>query len=214
LFAAALLALAAPAADAQSNLIVNPGFSSGSTGWSTNCTIEIYAETVYGGTNASNNVTEIDKERCLHQDVAVVPGKFYTFSFRAARRTSGAPATVGVHVRVIGRQSGTQYINVYRTYTQSTWSYVTEDFLVHIPAAATDSEVRIRFNNYLTGGTYGTLLDDIVFQEDADAVMLPLQIGSFTAAAAEQGVRLDWTASNADQDGKHFEIERMVAGGA
>src|SRR5687767_4468099 len=99
LVASALLAVSSGKALGQTNLITNPDFSGGSTGWSTNCTIEINPETVYGGSVSSNRVTEIDTERCLYQDVTITPGTIYTLSYRAARRIGGpTPATVGVNV--------------------------------------------------------------------------------------------------------------------
>ena len=89
------------------NLIVNPGFQDGTSGWGTDCSIEINPETVYGGTNAANKVTEIDIERCFKQQVAVSAGATYDFSFKASRRQGGTPATVGVTVTITGAESGT-----------------------------------------------------------------------------------------------------------
>lgn len=215
LVTSAILAFNGSQAISQTNLISNPDFSNGSTGWSTNCTIEINPENVYGGSVSSNRVTEIDTERCLYQDVTVTPGAIYALSYRAARRIGGpTPATVGVNVRVIGRQSGTLYLDLNRTYSQSVWSYTAEHFTVYIPAGVTDSQVRIRFNNYLTTGTYGTLIDDIFFAADISAAVMPLNIISFAGSLNSNGVQLNWTAENNEQDGKNFVIERMSAGGS
>jgi hypothetical protein len=66
--------LFAPLATVGQNLVSNSGFSSGSTGWATNCSIEVNPETAYGGTNGSNYTTGMDAERCLNQDTILSPG--------------------------------------------------------------------------------------------------------------------------------------------
>jgi len=68
------------------NLTTNSSFSNGSTGWTGSCSVEVNPETVYGGLNASNNVTEIDEERCLDQNVCIMAGVTYklTFIWRSA----------------------------------------------------------------------------------------------------------------------------------
>lgn len=197
---------------AQTNLVQNPGFTNGAQSWSTNCSIEINPETVYGGSNASNKVSEIDKERCLHQDIIVMPGTQYIFSFKAVRRQSGTPATVGITVRITGRQSGTHYISEHKTYTQTSWNYTTETFSITIPANATDNRVRISFSNYVTSGTYGTLIDDIFFAVDPQAAALPIKLVGFKGTLQNGYAQLSWIASNRDNDGDHFVIERSAAG--
>src|SRR5690349_5541906 len=56
------------------NLTTNSSFNNGSTGWTSSCSVEVNPETTYGGTNASNYVTEIDMERCLDQNICILPG--------------------------------------------------------------------------------------------------------------------------------------------
>jgi hypothetical protein len=170
----ALLLVTSMVVSAQSNLVTNPGFSNGTQGWSTNCTIEINPESVYGGTN-SNPVTEIDIERCLHQEIATSAGAIYDFSFKAGRRQGSTPATVGITVKVIGVPSGVEYINQNRTYTNTSWSLTTESFSFTVPANTTDTRVRIEFTNYVTPGTYGTLVDDISLSVNAQSAVLALK---------------------------------------
>lgn len=212
IIALALLVFNAGLLQAQTNLVQNPGFTNGTQSWSTSCSIEINPETVYGGSDATNKVTEIDKERCLYQDIIITPGTQYNFSFKAARRQSGAPATVGLTVKITGRQSGTQYINANKTYTQTSWYYITENFSFTIPSNATDTRIRISFTNYLTGGTYGTLIDDIFFAVDPQSAALPIKLTSFRGTVQNGYAQLSWIANNRDNDGDHFVIERSVAG--
>lgn len=195
------------------NEIINPGFQNGTTGWSTGCSIEINPENVYGGTSTSNMVTEIDIERCFNQQVAVVAGNKYDFSFKASRRTGGGtPAAVGVNVTITGVQSGIQYLNVNRTYANTVWNYTTESFSFTLPLTAVDTKVNISFSNYQTTGTYGTLVDDVDFH--TDAIILPIRLMSFTGQLVKNAATLSWTASNDDNDGRYFIVERASNGGS
>ncbi len=122
-----VMLLASLTLSAQSNLVVNPGFYKRYPGWSTDCTIEINPESVYGGAN-SNPVSEIDIERCLHHEIATSAGAMYDFSFKAGRRQGGTPATVGITVKVTGIPSGTVYINQNLTYTNTSWGLTASSF--------------------------------------------------------------------------------------
>ena len=93
--------------------VINGDFESGTAGWvghcpcsSGNC-LEINPETVYGGSNSSNRVAEIDghnnssstsDDRVLCQAIdCFVIGHDYTLNFRAARRSSSnAPNPVEI----------------------------------------------------------------------------------------------------------------------
>ncbi|MBL7700371.1 MAG: T9SS type A sorting domain-containing protein [Chitinophagaceae bacterium] len=190
------------------NLITNPGFENGTTGWITDCTIEINPENVYGGTSTTNRVTEIDVERCFNQQVNVTAGSTYYITYKASRRQGGStPATVGVNVRITGVQSGTQYINVNRTYTNTSWSYTIEVFSFTLPLNTTDTKVNVKFSNYVTVGTYGTLIDDVSVTTGS-AGILPLKFISFNGKIKNASAVLNWTASNDDQSGRYFVIER------
>lgn len=194
------------------NLIANPGFDNGTTGWSTDCSMEIYLENVYGGVSSTNNVTEIDEERCFNQQVTVTAGATYYVSYKASRRQGGTtPATTGVNVTVTGVESGTQYINVNRTYTNASWGYTNEVFSFTLALNSIDTKVKVNFANYLTVGTYGTIVDDISVTGGSSG-MLPLKFISFTGKIKNNAAVLNWTASNDDHSGKYFVIESAGAG--
>lgn len=192
------------------NLIVNPGFENGTTSWSTDCTMEIYAENVYGGVSSTNQVTEIDAERCFNQEVNVTAGSTYYVSYKASRRQGGTPATVGVNVTVTGVQSATQFINVNRTYTNTSWSYTNEVFSFTLPLNSIDTRVNVRFGNYVTVGTFGTIVDDISVSTGS-AGILPLKFLAFSGKMKNNAAVLNWTASNDDQTGRYFIIEKSVS---
>ena len=195
------------------NLIVNGGFD-GSNGWSSDCSMEIYTETVYGGTSSSNNVTEIDAERCFNQQVPVYAGAIYDLSYKASRRTGGGtPTTVGVTITITGLQTGTVYLNENKTYSNTVWGWVNESFSFTLPATATDTKVNIKFSNYVTTGTYGTILDDVNFYMDAQSSVLPLKVMSFSGEVRNNKAILTWTASNDDKDGRFFVVDRLSATG-
>lgn len=196
------------AVSAQTNLVVNPGFTNGTQGWSTNCSIEINPEHVYGGVS-SNPVSEIDIERCLHQEVATSAGAIYDFSFKAGRRQGSTPATVGITVIVTGVPSGTVYINQNRTYTNTSWALTTENFSFTVPANTTDTRVRIEFSNYLTTGTYGTLIDDISLSINAQSAVLPIRLTNFYANLKNNSALLSWMAQNENNEGSHFIVEKL-----
>lgn len=191
------------------NLIVNPGFENGTTGWSTDCTMEIYAENVYGGVSTTNQVTEIDAERCFFQEVSVTAGSTYYVAYRASRRQGGTPATVGVNVTVTGVESATQFINVNRTYTNTTWAYTNEVFSFTLPLNSIDTRVNVRFANYITVGTYGTIIDDVTVSTGS-AGILPLKFLAFSGKVKNNAAVLNWSASNDDQTGRYFIIEKSV----
>jgi hypothetical protein len=158
-----LLILTTHQAKAQ-NLVTNGTFTNGSTAWNTSCTIEINPENVYGG-SSTNMVTEIDVERCINQQVCVLAGTTYTFSFKGTRRIAGAtPASVSISVKVTGDNSGTSYVNVNRTYTNTTYVYTTHTYSFTIPSNSIDRKVNVSFQNYNNTNTYGVLVDDIDLQ--------------------------------------------------
>lgn len=144
------------------NLVTNSGFSSGFTGWSTNCTYELNSEAVYGGSSSTNMTTEIDVERCINQQICILSGTTYTVSFKGSRRTSGTvPASPGITIKVTGVSSGTQYINVNKTYSNTTFAFTTQTYSFTVPANSTDKKVNIEFLHYNNTTTFGVILDDI-----------------------------------------------------
>ncbi|MEP7259351.1 MAG: T9SS type A sorting domain-containing protein [Flavitalea sp.] len=184
-------------------LILNSGFSANTANWNTSCSIEIYPETVYGGSVSGNNITEIDVERCLNQQVCIFPGSSYHFGFKATRRIDNAtPASVGITVKVTGVQTGTDYVNTNIVYTNTTWNLAAQGFSFSLPDNSADKKVNIQFSNYNNTGTYGVLVDDIsLAPTDSLKLMGPdaatVNIGANFSVAniPASGVNYNWTFS-------------------
>ncbi|MBL7737262.1 MAG: T9SS type A sorting domain-containing protein [Chitinophagaceae bacterium] len=183
------------------NLIVNPGFNSNASGWSTNCTIEINPETVYGGSVASNYVTEIDVERCINQQVCIFPGQSYNFSFKGSRRKdNNTPKTVSIIARVTGVQSGVEYINSIFSYSNTSFNLQTTSLSFSIPASSTDRKVKVEFLNSNNTKTYGVLIDDINLSpatsfaiQGPESTTLNMGTDFSIAHAPDAGVNYNWT---------------------
>ncbi len=144
------------------NLAVNGGFTNGTTGWTTLCTTELNPETTYGGSSSTNYVTEIDVERCINQQVCILPAATYRFSYKGSRRTqSSTAATVGITVKITGTQTGIEYLNVNHFYSNTVYAYTTYTYDVTVPAGSADKRLDISFVSYNNTGTYGVLIDDI-----------------------------------------------------
>ncbi len=97
--------IAFPISGLGQNLFVNGDLQNGRLGWvgcPSGVTVEINAETSYGGTVGTNRVLEIDDESCAFQKICVLPERNYDLSFLASRRTANgaAPATVSVEVKL------------------------------------------------------------------------------------------------------------------
>lgn len=196
----------APAFVSAQNLITNSDFSNGTTGWSSSCSMEVYAETVYGGSNSSNYVTEIDEERCLDQTICVFPGVTYNLSFRATRRIdSQTPNTVGITVTVTGATSGTSYVSQNKTYNNTTFNFTTTTYSFTVPGNSTDRKVTLHIRDYNSHSTYGVILDNIELHPATDmtlsgsisaAISLPYAYSVSNAPAS--GVSYNWSfGSNA-----------------
>ncbi len=147
------------------NLVTNSSFSNGNTGWTTSCSVEVNPETTYGGTNSANSVTEIDMERCLDQNICIMPGVTYVLSFKATRRADvNTPNNPGVAVKVRGVTTNTNYVNTTKSYNNTTWSLTTETFTFTVPANSTDKQVNPHIMDNNGHSTYGVIMDDITMQ--------------------------------------------------
>ena len=118
-------------------LVTNGGFNSGSANWN-NCgnIVETGPETNYGGSNPSNIIAEVDPDattsttddRTLCQTISgFVPGRSYTLTFKASRRsTYGTPPTVGADIMIDGGALNTtvQRSNISFALTTSTYTFV------------------------------------------------------------------------------------------
>src|SRR5882724_932679 len=145
------------------NLVANSNFAGGSfTGWNTNCTYEINPETTYGGPSNSTYVTEIDVERCVNQEVCIIPGLTYILTYSAGRRISAStPANPGLQMRVTGMTTGNNYVNWTQAFNNTTWNLTPYSVSITIPAGSADRKVNIQFTDYNNPSTYGVLISDI-----------------------------------------------------
>lgn len=177
------------------NLVTNSSFTNGTTGWSSSCSMEVNGETVYGGSNASNNVTEIDRERCLDQNICIMPGITYTLSFKGTRRIDGStPSTVGITLQVKGVNSTTVYVNQNKSYSNTSWSLTTQTYTFSIPANSTDKSVNIHIQDNNNHSTYGVILDDIELHPQTD-----MDISGATSATV--GATYSYSVSNSPASG-------------
>lgn len=151
------------------NLTTNSSFNNSSTGWTSSCSVEVNPETTYGGTNASNYVTEIDMERCLDQNICIMPGATYVLSFRATRRIdANTPNNPGISIKVRGVNTNFNYVNSTKSYNNNTWSWTTETFTFSVPANSSDKSVNLHIQDNNGHSTYGVILDDIEMHLQTD----------------------------------------------
>lgn len=152
--------LVLPAGLSAQNLVQNGSFSASAASWTffapATGTEAYLPETSYGGSVATNIVAEIDAGANLRQaNINVTPGITYYLSFRRARRQGGAPPTTGVKVKVYNGASS--FLNQDVLSTDLTWTWHCE-VLQFTP---TTNTVTLDFENTITTGTLGTLLDDV-----------------------------------------------------
>ncbi|HEY8894690.1 MAG TPA: hypothetical protein VIM79_07735, partial [Niastella sp.] len=177
------------------NLVTNSSFTNGTTGWSSSCSMEVYDETVYGGSNSSNNVTEIDRERCLDQNICIMPGITYTISFRGTRRIDGnTPSTVGITLQVKGVTSNTLYVNQNKSYSNTSWGWTSQTYTFTVPANSSDKTVNIHIQDNNNHSTYGVIMDDIELHPQTD-----MAISGVTSATV--GTAYSYSVSNSPASG-------------
>lgn len=178
------------------NLVTNSSFSNGTTGWTGGCTVEIYPETVYGGSNASNIVTEIDQQTCVDQDVCVMAGVTYNLTFKGSRRTSGGTASsVGITVKIKGVGTGTTYVNQDKSYNNTSFNFTTQTYTFTIPANSNDKKVNIHITDDNNHATLGVILDDIELHPQVDMAI------SGPTSATIGGSTYSYSVSNAPSSG-------------
>lgn len=177
------------------NLVTNADFSNGSTSWAGSCSVEINSETVYGGSNASNYVTEIDKETCIDQNVCIMTGVTYNLTFRGARRTiGGAPSTVGISIKIKGVNSGTTYVSEDKNYSNTSFNFSTQTYTFTVPANSSDRNVNIHIQDYNNNSILGVILDAVELHPQSD-----MAISGTTSAAI--GVTYNYSVSNSPYSG-------------
>jgi len=151
------------------NLITNSSFNNGSTGWTNSCSVEVNPETTYGGSNASNNVTEVDMQRCLDQNICIIPGATYVLSFKATRDINAAtPNNPGIAIKIRGVNTNFNYLNQTKSYNNTTFSWTTETFTFTVPVGSTDKSVNLHIQDNNGNSTYGVVMDDIEMHPQID----------------------------------------------
>ncbi len=191
------------------NLISNSamnGFGSWNNG---GCVPEMGPETDFGGSNAANNVTEIDALTCIQQDVNIGINSVYTINFVAFRRTNCDPFTANpaeIRIIVTGLPSNTVYSTTTYGYTNTTFA-VTNQSLV-VSTNATDNQVRIRVESINTVEGCGVGLDNFTMVFNGP---LPINLVSFNAASKTNGVDLNWI-TNSEINSGYFIVYRSKNG--
>ncbi len=196
------LALVGASVPCVGQSFTNPGFESGTTGWT--CAMEVNSASVYGGTG-SNKVAEVDghldpnstaDDRLLCQTITgFTVGAVYLLEFDATRRNSSStPTSVSVTVAMVGVASTT----VTRT---GGWNMVRERFL--FAPSATSHELRIT-PNFTT--SFGMLFDNFSISV---ASPLPVELLRFEAWPGADRVDLEW-ATATERNNAVFVVERSA----
>jgi hypothetical protein len=157
-----IASLLLPVLVSAQNLVTNADFSNGSTSWTSSCSVEVNSESVYGGSNASNSVTEIDEETCIDQDVCIMTGVTYSLSFKGSGRTAGGTSSsVGISIKVKGVHTGTTYVNQNKNYTNTSFNLSTQTYTFTVPANSNDRKINIHIQDNNNHNSLGVILDDI-----------------------------------------------------
>ena len=144
------------------NLVTNSSFNNGSTGWSGSCSVVVNPETVYGGSNASNYVTQVDGANCLDQDICVLPGFTYTLTFKATRRIDASSnSTASIAIKVRGVSTNSNYVNQAKGYNNTSFTWTTQSFTFSVPANSSDKKINLHITDNNNSSSLGVILDDI-----------------------------------------------------
>jgi hypothetical protein len=212
LLAVTLLLLFVSTSSYSQNLLGNSNFNNGNSMWAlSGMNVEVNAETVYGGSNLSNRVAEVDALVGLRQKVEVVAGKTYRLDFKASRRTrGGTPAVVGIRVKITGSNSGVEYVNTTRTYNNTTFSYRAESGSFSLASGSVDNAVIIEISSYNNSSSLGVIVDDVELSA-VSASSLPVQWISFIAERKGNNTLLSWKTSS-EINNAFFIVERSLNG--
>ena len=201
-----------PFLSSSQNLLTNSNFNGGLSAWNLLSTpVEINIETAYGGTINTNVVAEVDAFTSLRQKMALIPGKIYTLSYRASRRTTGSTnANVAMDVIISGDVTGTVYVDYAKNYNNSVFGFVTETQTFSVPAITIDKALIVEFVPRNNNTNRGVIVDDIEIVASATS-SLPVQLISFTGEIRNEQTVLNWKTA-AEINNKHFVIERSANG--
>lgn len=173
--------------------ITNGTFSSGRSGWG--CSPEINRETVYGGSDNSNLVAEIDTRANLCQTISgFTIGHTYTLSFACSRRTTCGPALQSMNLSIDG---GALNRSISRGGT--TFNFQAESF----DFTATATSHTITFVG-TSPGTCNLIIDNLTI---SSLILLPIELISFKGTVNnEQSIDLFWSTKS-ETDNDYFLIE-------
>ncbi|MCH2224735.1 MAG: DUF642 domain-containing protein [Crocinitomicaceae bacterium] len=175
-----------------SQSVLNGSFNSGSSNWG--CSPEAYhVESVYGGSNTTNRVAEIDNAAGLCQSISgFTIGDTYILTFDCSRRTNCGPTLQSMNLTIDGNALST---SISRNGTS--FSFVGESFSF----TATATTHTITFSG-TSGGTCGLILDNITVLNT-----LPAELTLFDITCLnENEQKISWqTASEKNVD--YFEIQ-------
>lgn len=142
-------------------------------------------------------------ERCINQQVCVIPGLTYTFTYSGSRRIDPVtPATPGIQIKVTGTSSGTNYVNQNQTFNNTSWDLHAYNYTVTIPAGSPDKKVNIQFTDYNNTSTYGVLISNIMLSVSSSNTLsihapATTAVGSpnnfFVNNAPSSGVSYNWS---------------------
>ncbi len=155
---------------AAKELIRNGNFNLQRAYWTTMCDIveAVHTENIYGGSNSSNRVAEIDAESCFYQDVCVLPGLEYRFEMKASRRTADAssPNPTTINLRIEGLDAANNVVGTYvnmdivRNNTSFALTPVAGIPVFQVPLGSGVVNLRISMRS-LISGTLGMVIDDL-----------------------------------------------------
>jgi hypothetical protein len=182
------------------NLITNSSFTQGTTAWTGSCSVEVNDETFYGGSNASNNVTEVDRQRCFDQNVCILTGITYKLTFKGSRRIDGStPASPGIAITVKGVSSNTVYLNQTKSYNNTSFGWANQSYTFTVPANSSDKQVTIHIEDNSNNSSYGVVLDDIELHPQTDMTIsgatTAVQTTSYTYSVSNSvsGISYNWS---------------------
>jgi hypothetical protein len=154
---------------ADTNILVNPDFENGTTGWNgRSCQIEAVSTPVHSGSGCAKAFGRTDGWQGISQSILgkMAPGKTYHISGWV--RLDNAPSDTVIVSIDLRDESGNKYPNVARvTATDSNWTLLSGDFTLSASGTLTGLDV------YFEGPAPGVnfYVDDVnVFGPEAEAV--------------------------------------------
>lgn len=142
LFFTVFLSLAASYGD--SNVLINPGFEDGITGWTDrNCSIDTVGDPVYSGSLSGRAYNRTATWQGIKQSMLdkMEPGETYKISGYVRLEEGASPDNVGITVQQ-NDSNGTQYIPVsWSTAYDDSWTHLFGEFTLNVTGMLTSLDV-------------------------------------------------------------------------